>query len=133
LLAECDFIVVSRPGFSLDGVLRVLPKSVRPSETELRHFSLQKNSVHKNGSQKGVRTLALPGARIHLLPDVQERVSSTQIRAAAQKSVKQLSRYVPRLVAEYIKKECLYVSSSAGVEKHTVHQGKVLSFHGRGR
>ncbi len=133
LLAECDFIVVSRPGFSLDGVLRVLPEALRPSQTELRQFGLRKNSAHKNDSQKSVRTLALPGARIHLLPDVHERVSSTQIRAAAQKSVKQLSRYVPRLVAEYIKKERLYVSAGAGAEKHTVHQGKVLSFHGTGR
>jgi nicotinate-nucleotide adenylyltransferase len=133
LLGECGFIVVSRPGFSLDGVLKVLPDELRPSETELRHLSLQKHSIHKNDSHKGVRTLALPGVKIHLLPDVHERVSSTQIRAAAQKSVKQLSRYVPRLVAEYIKKERLYISSGAGAEKHTVQQGKVLSFHGTGR
>jgi nicotinate-nucleotide adenylyltransferase len=133
LLGECDFIVVRRPGFSLDGVLQVLPEALRPSETELRDLGLQKHSIHKNDSPKGVRTLALPGVKIHLLPDVHERVSSTQIRAAAQKSVKQLSRYVPRLVAEYIKKERLYVSSGAGGEKHTVKQGKVLSFHGTGR
>jgi nicotinate-nucleotide adenylyltransferase len=133
LLAECDFIVVSRPGFALDGVLRVLPESLRPSQTELRHFNLQKHSVHKNDIDKSVRTLVLPGVKIHLLPDVHERVSSTQIRAAAQKPVKQLSRYVPRLVAEYIKKERLYVSSGAVAEKRGVLRGKVLSFHGTGR
>jgi nicotinate-nucleotide adenylyltransferase len=133
LLAECDFIVVSRPGFSLDGVLRVLPEALRPSQAELRHCGLQKHSIHKNGSQRSVRTLALPGVKIHLLPDVHERVSSTQIRTAAQKSVKQLSRYVPRLVAEYIKKERIYVSRHARAEKRTVHQGKVLSFHGTRR
>src|SRR5882724_3306658 len=141
LLAECDFIVVSRPGFSLDGVLRVLPEPVRPSPTELRQLNLekhsfQKHSIQKSDNHKGVRTLALPGVKIHLLPDVHERVSSTQIRAAAQRSVKQLSRYVPRLVAEYIKKERLYVSGSALIEKPgkpSVSQGKVLSFHGARR
>jgi hypothetical protein len=53
---------------------------------------------------------------------VREKVSSTQIRAAAHKSVKQLSRYVPRLVAEYIKKEHLYVDGTVAERQ------KVLSF-----
>ena len=51
-------------------------------------------------------TIALMGATIHLLGEVREKVSSTQIRAAASKSVKQLGRYVPPRVAEY-KKENL--------------------------
>ena len=59
--------------------------------------------------QRAEGTIALMGATIHLLGEVREKVSSTQIRAAAGKSVKQLSRYVPPLVAEYIKKENLYV------------------------
>ena len=67
-------------------------------------------------------TMALLGATIHLLGEVREKVSSTQIRAAAHKSVSVLSRYVPRLVAEYIKKERLYGSSAA------VEREKMLSF-----
>jgi hypothetical protein len=58
--------------------------------------------------QKSEGTIALMGATIHLLGEVHERISSTQIRAAAHKPVKALSRYVPHLVAEYIKKERLY-------------------------
>jgi nicotinate-nucleotide adenylyltransferase len=117
LLAECDFIVASRPGFSLSKIGRVLPKSLQPSEADVRAFSRQQS----NGK------LALPGVNIHLLPAVHERVSSTQIRAAAAKSVKQLSRYVPRLVAEYIKKERLYVKAGSGWRKDTP-DAKVLSF-----
>jgi hypothetical protein len=66
------------------------------------------------------------GTTIHLLGEVHERVSSTQIRAAAHKSVKTLSRYVPRLVAEYIKKERLYVS--AVLERDSANGRKMLSF-----
>lgn len=100
LLGECDFIVVSRPGYSLGDAARALPATLRPPEAALRVLS-------KAGRQTG--TIALPGATIHLLDDVRERVSSTQIRTAARASVKQLSRFVPRLVAEYIRKQHLYV------------------------
>jgi hypothetical protein len=72
-------------------------------------------------------TIALMGATIHLLGEVREKVSSTQIRAAAGKSVKQLSRYVPPLVAEYIKKENLYVGA-ANKESTGASEDKVLSF-----
>jgi nicotinate-nucleotide adenylyltransferase len=118
LLAECDFIVASRPGFSLADVGSALPESLRPSESVLRALR----------NQQGQGTIALPGATIHLLPDLHERVSSTQIRAAATRSVQQLSRYVPRLVAEYIKKERLYTGLSA-IEPRDATRSKVLSFH----
>ena len=118
LLAECDFIVASRPGFSLADVGSALPESLRPTESVLRAMR----------NQQGSGTIALPGATIHLLPDLHERVSSTQIRAAATRSVQQLSRYVPRLVAEYIKKERLYTDLSAAQPKDT-GRSKVLSFH----
>ena len=118
LLAECDFIVASRPGFSLADVGSAMPEPLRPSESVLRAMR----------NQQGSGAIALPGATIHLLPDVHERVSSTQIRAAATRSVQQLSRYVPRLVAEYIKKERLYIDLSA-VEPKDTGRSKVLSFH----
>jgi len=112
LLSEVEFIVVSRPGFSLADVGRSLPDSLRPTDLMLR--------VMKQQAMEG--TIAVMGATIHLLGEVRERVSSTQIRAAAHKPVNVLGRYVPRLVAEYIKKERLYGSSAA------VEREKMLSF-----
>jgi nicotinate-nucleotide adenylyltransferase len=105
LLMECDFIVAARPGYSLAEVGRVLPEGLRPSVSALE--ALRKRRANGEISLAG-------GAAIHLLPDVHERVSSTQVRAAARQSVKQLSRYVPRLVAEYIKKERLYRDAGSG-------------------
>jgi nicotinate-nucleotide adenylyltransferase len=117
LLSETEFIVVSRPGFSLADVGRALPEPLRPPDGML-------NAVRH---QRPEGTIAIPGATIHLLGEVREKVSSTQIRAAAHRSVKQLSRYVPRLVAEYIKKEHLYVGG-ADTEKPGAAGRKVLSF-----
>jgi nicotinate-nucleotide adenylyltransferase len=116
LLSEVEFVVVSRPGFSLADVGRSLPESLRPTDLMLRVMR----------QQKAEGTMALMGATIHLLGEVHERVSSTQIRAAAHKSVKTLSRYVPRLVAEYIKKERLYVSAT--LERDGANGRKMLSF-----
>jgi len=114
LLAEVEFIVVSRPGYSLADVGRALPKSLRPTELMLRAMRQQRVDG----------TIALLGATIHLLGQVHEKVSSTQIRAAASKPVKQLSRYVLQPVAEYIKKENLYTSA----ERNSASGGKMLSF-----
>lgn len=122
LLAEVEFIVVSRPGYSLADVGRALPQSLRPTELMLR--ALAGKTGH---GQKTEETIALMGATIHLLGEVHEKVSSTQIRAAAGKPVKQLSRYVPQQVAEYIKKENLYIANAerngAGKDRD-----KMLSF-----
>ena len=121
LLAEVEFIVVSRPGYSLADVGRALPESLRPTELMLR--TLTRKSGH---GQQTEGTIALMGATIHLLGGVHEKVSSTQIRAAAGKPLKQLSRYVPELVAEYIKKENLYIG--AGAERNGAGKDKMLSF-----
>ncbi|HEY6347821.1 MAG TPA: nicotinate-nucleotide adenylyltransferase [Candidatus Angelobacter sp.] len=118
LLAECDFIVASRPGHALADLVEALPEGVRPSGAVLQAFKRQQASG----------TIALSTTRIHVLPDVNEAVSSTQIRAASRKSIQQLSRYVPASVARYIKKEHLYTSTSAQRERVSVKDGKVLSF-----
>jgi nicotinate-nucleotide adenylyltransferase len=117
LLAEVEFIVVSRPGYSLADVGRALPESLRPTDLMMR----------ATRQHRADGTIALLGATIHLLGEVREKVSSTQIRSAAGKSVKQLSRYVPPLVAEYIKKENLYVGAGS-VETTGTGPDKVLSF-----
>lgn len=118
LLAECEFIVVSRPGFSLAEIGRALPENLRPNPEVLKALSKQLPS----------ETIALPGATLHLLPQVQERVSSTQVRAAARKSVSQLARYVPHPVAEYIKKEHLYLEPAPVKEGETEQPARALSF-----
>jgi nicotinate-nucleotide adenylyltransferase len=115
LLAEVEFIVVSRPGYSLADVARALPEALRPPE--LAPGTMRRR--HTNG------TIISMGTTVHLLSEVKERVSSTQIRVAAAKSVKQLSRYVPALVAEYIKKENLYVGT--GLQTSGAGGAKVLS------
>jgi nicotinate-nucleotide adenylyltransferase len=117
LLEEVEFIVVSRPGHSLADVGRALPQSLRPTDLMLRTMRQQ----HSDG------TIALMGATVHLLGEVREKVSSTQIRAAANKPVKHISRYVPQLVAEYIKKEHLYIDSG-GAERNGASGDKMLSF-----
>ena len=120
LLAECDFIVVSRPGYSLADIGEALPEALRPAPAVLQ--ALRK--------QQAAGTIALPSTTIHLLGRVNERVSSTRIRAAARKSVKQLSRFVPETVAGYIKKEHLYMTKPTQGEKEGVAGHKVLSFRG---
>lgn len=118
LLQECDFIVVSRPGYSLADVGKALPERLRPPAS-----ALQTPRKHQTGG-----TIALSSTSIHLLSGVSERVSSTQIRAAAKKSVRKLSRYVPGPVARYIKKEHLYVAAPMRHEKGGAEDGKMLSF-----
>jgi nicotinate-nucleotide adenylyltransferase len=113
LLAEVEFIVVSRPGYSLADVGQALPESLRPPDL----------ATMRRRQSNG--TIVSMGATVHLLGEVKERVSSTQIRAAAAKSVKQLSRYVPPLVAEYIRKENLYVGS--GAQTNGASTAKMLS------
>lgn len=98
LLAECDFIVVSRPGYSLGDAARALPESLRPAPAEMQRLSKK-----RSGSIKLGRTV------LHLLSGVNEPASSTEIRAMASSSFQRLARRVPRAVAEYIRKERLYV------------------------
>lgn len=119
LLGECDFIVASRPGHSLGDVGAALPERLRPPVEVLQQ--------QKKQPAKG--SIVLPSTTVHLLSNVHEQVSSTEIRAAASKSVRQLKRFVPRPVAEYIRKQQLYLSTSAQQEKGGESGGKVLSFH----
>jgi nicotinate-nucleotide adenylyltransferase len=94
LLRSAEFIVVSRPGFPLEDVARALPEELRPSETGVR-------TLMKTGS------LETNGATIHLLPDVNEEVSATEIREAARQG-EGLEALVPSAVAEYIAKLKIY-------------------------
>ena len=97
LLAECDFIVASRPGFSLRDVAESLPEDLRPPAAVTRPF-------HK---QPAKGDLVLPGVTLHLLEGVNQNISATAIRAAAAQG-KPLARWLDPRVAEYIKKQGLY-------------------------
>lgn len=97
LFRECEFIVASRPGYSLADVAQALPERLRPRAAATKPFAKQ--------SAQG--DLVLPGVHIHFLPNVHQNISATAIRDAAS-GKKSLNRFVDPLVAEYIKKLCLY-------------------------
>src|SRR5260370_1167100 len=73
LLAECDFIVASRPGYSLRDVAESLPEDLRPPSAVTRPF-------HK---QPASGDLVRPGVTLHTLDGGKQHVSATTMRAAA--------------------------------------------------
>jgi nicotinate-nucleotide adenylyltransferase len=99
LLRECEFIVASRPGFSLADVAGALPESMRPSDAVLKPFQ----------KQAATGDIVLGGAAIHLLAGVEEPASATKVREAASHG-RAIQHWVNPSVAEYIKKTGLYRS-----------------------
>jgi nicotinate-nucleotide adenylyltransferase len=97
LFRECEFVVASRPGYSLAVVANALPESLRPRQEVTRPF-------HK---QAATGDLVLSGVTIHLLDEVYQPISSTTIREAAAAG-KPLGRLLEPVVADYIKKVGLY-------------------------
>jgi nicotinate-nucleotide adenylyltransferase len=97
LFRECEFVVASRPGFSLADVANALPASLRPREEATRPFQ----------RQAATGQLVLRGATIHLVDEVYQPISSTAIREAAAAG-KPLGRFLEPAVADYIKKMGLY-------------------------
>jgi nicotinate-nucleotide adenylyltransferase len=97
LFRECEFVVASRPGYSLADVANALPASLRPKPEVTRPFR----------KQAATGDLVLRGATIHLLDDVHQPVSATAIRQTVFAG-KPLGRFLDPLVAEYIKKMGLY-------------------------
>ena len=97
LLRECNFIVASRPGFSLADVANSLPEKLRPALAITKPFQRQ--------PAKG--DLVLPGVTIHLLDGVNQPASATAVRQAiaAKRAIGKL--LYPKVV-EYIKKRGLY-------------------------
>jgi nicotinate-nucleotide adenylyltransferase len=97
LFTECEFIVASRPGYSLADVANALPEKLRPRAEVTKPFARQAASGD----------LVLAGVTIHLLDDVNQNISATAVRAAVA-SKKPIRKFVPESVEEYIKKEGLY-------------------------
>jgi nicotinate-nucleotide adenylyltransferase len=98
LLRECEFIVASRPGYSLADVANALPEKLRPANAVSQPFAKQ--------PAKG--DLVLKGAIVHLLDSVHQPVSATAIRDAVV-AKKPLRKFVDEGVEEYIRKEGLYL------------------------
>jgi nicotinate-nucleotide adenylyltransferase len=99
LFRECEFIVASRPGYSLADVANALPEKIRPPQSVRQPFA----------KQPATGDLVLSGATIHLLDSVHQAVSATAIREAVV-AKKPLRKFVDAAVEEYIKKEGLYLS-----------------------
>ncbi|MFZ0770121.1 MAG: nicotinate (nicotinamide) nucleotide adenylyltransferase [Candidatus Sulfotelmatobacter sp.] len=97
LFRECEFLVASRPGYSLADVANALPAALRPRLEATRPFQ----------KQAATGDLVLRGVTIHLLDEVYQPISSTAIRQAAAAG-KSLGRFVEPAVADYIKKMGLY-------------------------
>jgi len=97
LFRECEFVVASRPGYSLADVANALPESLRPRPEVTKPF-------HK---QKATGDLLLKGATLHLMADLHQAASATAIREAAAAG-KPLGRFLDAPVAEYIRKMGLY-------------------------
>ena len=106
LLRECEFIVASRPGFSLADVARALPEAMRPADAVLKPF-------RKQAAQGDI---VLGGATIHLLAGVEEKASATKVREATTKG-RSAARWLDPAVAEYIKKVRLYRGGGARSQK----------------
>jgi nicotinate-nucleotide adenylyltransferase len=102
LFAECEFIVASRPGFSLADVATALPEKLRPRSEVTKPFARQ--------PAKG--DLVLPGVTLHLLDNVNQNISASAIRQAVA-AKRPIKKFVPESVEEYIKKEGLYGGSLA--------------------
>jgi len=97
IFRECEFVVASRPGYSLADVANALPESLRPKPEVVKPFQKQAASGD----------LVLKNATIHLLDGVNQPVSATAIRQAVAAG-KPLGKFVDASVAEYIKKLGLY-------------------------
>src|SRR5438270_6171035 len=97
VLKFCDFIVASRPGFSLADVAGALPASLRPSSHVMKPFAKSAASgefIHA-------------GVRLHLLNTVKVNISATEVRKAVE-SGRALKKYVSPSVADYINKSGIY-------------------------
>ena len=107
LLRECEFIVANRPGYSLSDIAAALPEQLRPKPEVLKAANKSSAGLATSGT-----VMAFSGVTLHLLEDVSEKVSSTQLRSAATSSGRRLETYVGNPVAEYIRKARLYRDDS---------------------
>jgi nicotinate-nucleotide adenylyltransferase len=97
LLLFCDFIVAGRPGFSLEQINGVLPNGVE-NAGEVREAGFTRFTLAGSSGQS---------AELFLLPDLDQNISATEIRAALAEGSVQQTVLAPA-VAEYIRSHALY-------------------------
>jgi nicotinate-nucleotide adenylyltransferase len=100
LLREVEFIVASRPGFSLADVARALPRSMRPTNEVAAPFR----------HQPATGDLVLGRITLHILAGVKQNVSATQVRSSLAHG-RGVSGFLDDAVAAYIAKMHLYRTS----------------------
>ena len=108
LLDLVDFIVVSRPGFDVNEIRKVVPAEM--SRHAAAHRQPPDFSSVRKGSRSGegrLDTIRLRQSTLYILRGVQMHVASHAIRQAIG-SGRTVTGLVPRLVEEYILKEGLY-------------------------
>jgi nicotinate-nucleotide adenylyltransferase len=91
LLDLTDFIVVSRPGFDSHEIERALPRDM----------------VSSRRPRMSQREIILRRTTLHILPDVEVPVASTDLRRKIREG-QSITGLVPPLVEQYILKEGLY-------------------------
>ena len=92
LLESCDFIIVSRPGFPIAEIEKVVPPDLRSGPTDGNSIPLRRT-------------------KLHLLTTVHADISSSTIRQLAAEG-RSLSGLVPEAVAAYIQKLGLFVHAN---------------------
>ncbi len=113
LLNAADFVIVSRPGFSLDRVAQVLPAGLLakdvPADPRLRVFPAGRRArrAAPDPGSDPAQEFRLRRTSAWVLAGVWEPISATEVRRRAH-SRKNLAGLVPPPVAEYIVKQCLY-------------------------
>ncbi|HEV2275864.1 MAG TPA: nicotinate (nicotinamide) nucleotide adenylyltransferase [Acidobacteriaceae bacterium] len=101
LMLFCDFIVASRPGFSLEQISGMLPEGIHPLS---RHYEPEFVRIDLAGASGAKSAL-------YLLPGIEEDISATQIRAALAGGAEAQPVLAPG-VADYIRAHHLYHSAS---------------------
>jgi nicotinate-nucleotide adenylyltransferase len=104
LFSEVEFIVASRPGYSLADVANSLPEKLRPAAHITKPFE----------KQPARGDLVLNGATVHVLDSVHQAISATAIREAVAAG-KPLGKFVDPAIADYIKKCDLYKTATAKI------------------
>jgi nicotinate-nucleotide adenylyltransferase len=104
LFSEVEFIVASRPGYSLADVANSLPEKLRPAAHITKPFE----------KQPARGDLVLNGATVHVLDGIHQNISATTIREAAAAG-KPLGKFVDPAVADYIKKAELYKTAKSEI------------------
>jgi len=91
LLAACNFIVASRPGFRMESLRRVIP-----------------SELLKPSAPQSSRVIHLRRTDVHLLDSVASRVSSSEVRRR-RRLRRPIHGLVPVAVEEYILSQGLYL------------------------